>query len=400
MDAKLRKAVRCLGVSQLVCWGVTYYLVGIFGGSIGADLGWSETRVQGGFSVALLVMGCASPLVGRCIDRFGGRPVLATGSVLAGLGCAGVATTSSVGWYCLSWIVLGAAMRCTLYDAAFATLARLGGGHAKRPMSQITLLGGLASTVFWPIGHGLAEALGWRGAMLVYAGFALSTLPMHLAIPRHVPLPVETRSPAAAPVAAARDDRVAAVLYAAIMTGVGFLASGLSAHLIGILTGLGLAVGTAVWVSTLRGIAQSAARLGDVLFGRSLAAPDLNLISLALLLFSFLVGFGGGRVLVLAAACAALYGAGNGLATITRGTLPLALFPVHGYGARVGRLLLPSFLLSAAGPLVYAVVLENYGATGALTLSAVLSAGMVAAGFALRRRATAMAANSATVSQM
>ncbi|WP_280427566.1 MFS transporter [Nocardia brasiliensis] len=400
MDAKLRKAVRCLGISQLVCWGVTYYLVGIFGGSIGADLGWSETRVQGGFSVALLVMGCASPLVGRCIDRFGGRPVLATGSVLAGLGCAGVATTSSVGWYYLSWIVLGAAMRCTLYDAAFATLARLGGGHAKQPMSQITLLGGLASTVFWPIGHGLAEALGWRGAVLVYAGFALSTLPMHLAIPRHQPLPVETRAPATAPVATARDDRVAAVLYAAIMTGVGFLASGLSAHLIGILTGLGLAVGTAVWVSTLRGIAQSAARLGDVLFGRSLAAPDLNLISLALLLFSFLVGFGGGRVLLLAAACAALYGAGNGLATITRGTLPLALFPAHGYGARVGRLLLPSFLLSAAAPLVYAVVLENYGATGALTLSAVLSAGMVAAGFALRRRARAMAANSATVSQM
>ncbi|MGX1770681.1 MFS transporter [Nocardia brasiliensis] len=325
MDAKLRKAVRCLGVSQLVCWGVTYYLVGIFGGSIGADLGWSETRVQGGFSVALVVMGGVSPLVGHCIDRFGGRPVLATGSVLAGLGCAGVATTSTVGWYYLSWIVLGAAMRCTLYDAAFATLARLGGGHAKRPMSQITLLGGLASTVFWPIGHGLAEVLGWRGALLVYAGFALSTL---------------------------------------------------------------------------RGIAQSAARLGDVLFGRDMAAPDLNLISLALLLFSFLVGFGGGRVLLLAAACATLYGAGNGLATITRGTLPLALFPAHGYGARVGRLLLPSFLLSAAAPLVYAVVLESYGATGALTLSAVLSAGMAAAGFALRRRARAMAANSATVSQM
>ncbi|MEU7219468.1 MFS transporter [Nocardia iowensis] len=378
-----RKVEACLGISQLVCWGVSYYLIGIFNDAIGADRGWSETLVQGGFSVALLTAGGCSPVVGGCIDRFGGRPVMVTGSVLSALGCVGLATTGSVAGYYFSWVVLGAAMRCTLYDAAFATLAGLGGTRAKQAMSRITLLGGLASTVFWPVGHGLAELMGWRGAVLVYAAFALSTAPLHWAIPSRKPLHLTERSTPAMDPINPRERRITGGLYALIMAGVGFLASGMSAHMIGILTGLGLATGVAVWVSTLRGIAQSVARLVDVLFGRRLHALDLNVISVGLIATSFAAGFGG-HVAVLAAGYAALYGAGNGLATITRGTLPLALFEPHGYGARVGRLLLPSFLLSAAAPIAYGAVIENFGAAGALSLSSAVAVAMVVASIALR----------------
>ena len=106
-----------------------------------------------------------------------------TGSVLCAIGCVGLAMAQTVVAYYAAWICLGLAMRATLYDAAFAALVRIGGPEARRPIAQVTLLGGLASTCFWPIGHLLAEAFGWRGALLVYSGFALLTLPLHLAIP-------------------------------------------------------------------------------------------------------------------------------------------------------------------------------------------------------------------------
>lgn len=179
-----RRTIVCLGISQLVCWGITYYLIGVFGELIAADLGWSRTVVYGGFSIALLAMGIVSPLVGRLIDHLGGARVMSLGSVLCTLGTAGLALAHGFAAYYAAWICLGVAMRATLYDAAFATLARLGGPDAGRPIAQITLLGGLASTCFWPIGHLLAESFGWRGALLVYALIALATVPLHLAIPR------------------------------------------------------------------------------------------------------------------------------------------------------------------------------------------------------------------------
>jgi len=129
------------------------------------------------------VTGLCSPLAGGAIDRLGGRPAMAAGSLLNPLGCIGVAMAHHLPLYYAAWVSLGLGMRLTLYEAAFAALARIGGPDARRPMSQITLLGGLASTVFWPIGHALGERLGWRGALVVYASLAVLTVPLHLVIP-------------------------------------------------------------------------------------------------------------------------------------------------------------------------------------------------------------------------
>src|SRR5262245_23947377 len=167
-----RRTVFCLGLSQLICWGISYYLVGALGDLIAAELGWSASLVHGGFSAALVVMGLTSPAVGRAIDRHGGRAVMTAGSGVIAIGCIVLALADGVALYYAGWLCLGLAMRMTLYDAAFAALARIGGAAAKRPISQVTLLGGLASTVFWPIGHALAGPFGWRGAVLAYAGFA------------------------------------------------------------------------------------------------------------------------------------------------------------------------------------------------------------------------------------
>jgi MFS family permease len=377
-----RRTVAALGASQLVCWGISYYLIAPFGPLIAADLGWPLAAVHGGFSAALAVMGLVSGRIGRLIDRRGGGPVMAAGSLASALGCTALALAHGPILFVAGWLMLGLAMRMTLYDAAFAALVRLGGPAARRPIAQITLLGGLASTVFWPLGHWLAGAIGWRAALLVYAALALATALVHLAIPtgRHADEPVGDQP------STASGDPVAAVLYALIIALTTFLNSGMSAHMIGILAGLGVAASAAVGVATLRGIGQSTARLGEVLFGARLHPLALGVVATSLLPICFAAGLAAGGSLAAGAGFAFLFGAGNGLLTIVRGTAPLVLFDHRVYGAVVGRLLIPSFFLSASAPLAYALVIDAAGERAALILSLAIAALTCAAAAALALR--------------
>lgn len=383
-----RALILRLGVTQLVCWGTTYYLIGAFGEAMIADLGWSRATVFGGLSLAVLIQGPLSAAIGRRIDRHGGRLVMAAGSVVSALALALLSQARELWVYYLAWAAMGIGMRLCLYDAAFATLANLGGLAAKRPISQITLLGGLASTAFWPIGHVLEQALGWRGGVLAFAAFALATLPLHLAIPKPRPQPPAEAKPAAAPEnspasAAEARERLAGFLFAFMMAVHGFVGSGMSAHMIGIFTGLGLAAGMAVSLSSLRGVAQSAARLLEVLFGARLHPLGLGVLAAAM------APIGVGSLLVLGgteaggAAMALFYGAGVGLMTIVRGAVPLVLFDPRHYGGRVGKLLSPALFLVAAAPLGYALLIERWGERGTLGLSLVLESLVFAAALAL-----------------
>lgn len=370
------RTVWALGLSQLIAWGVSYYLIGVLGERIAADLGWGMARVQGGFALSLLVMGVVSPLAGRMMDQWGGRRVMGLGSVLLALGCLGLALAREVAGYCAAWAVLGLAMRLTLYDAAFAALARIGGPGARRAMSQITLLGGLASTVFWPLGHLLAEHLGWRGACLAYAGAALLTLPLHLLIPGGRAGAFQAGPGAPAAPALARDGgerRLAGALYAAIILLLGVLNAAMSAHMITLLSGLGLGVGAAVWVATLRGIGQSAARLAEILSGSRMGALGLNLLATGGLALGFVLALWSGASVTVAVIFSLLYGAANGLTTITRGALPLVLFGHRAYGRIAGALITPGLLLSAVAPLAYVPVIEGLGAAWAMGLGTLLA---------------------------
>ncbi len=382
-----RRLVNSLGLSQLVCWGISYYLIGGFGELIAVDLGWSRALVYGGFSASLVVMGLTSQLTGRLIDRHGGRKVMVTGSCLIALGCAMLSVAHGVATYYASWLVLGLAMRFSLYEAAFAALVRIGGPAARRPISQITLLGGLASTVFWPIGGFLAGAFGWRGATLIYAGIALATVPLNLLIPdtRCAPEPA-MKAEAFEPQKRQGQDRLTAgLIYATSAALANFLNSSMSAQMIGILVGLGLASGAAVSIASLRGIGQSSARLCELVFGGRLHPLDLNVLASLMLPLSFAAALYGGHSLVLEMVFAFLYGAGNGLLTITRGTLPLVLFDPRDYGAIAGGLLAPSFVAAAAAPLICALLAERLGEQAVLALSLGLGCAVLLCAIALRQ---------------
>lgn len=380
------RAIVCLGLTQLVGWGVTYYLIGALGPAMQADLGWSAAVVYGGFSAAIVTMAMLSPLAGMAVDRWGGHRVMPAGAVIAALGCAALAAAHGLALYYLAWIVLGVGMRLCLYDAAFASLARAAGPTARRPMSQITLFGGLASTVMWPAGHALSGWLGWRGAVLAYGALALATLPLYLALPRtRYAAPAGAKDRAAAGLTRSpAERRMAGVLYATIAMLTNFLAAGNAAHLIALLSGLGLAAAAAVSVAALWGVGQFAARLADVALGSRLHPLTLTLAVGAMLPLCFLLALLSGGNLYASAAYALLYGACNGLMTITRGTLPLALFDFRSYGSLVGALLIPSFLLTATAPVAYAYLIAGYGARGAMAMSVGLAAAICAAALALR----------------
>lgn len=380
------RAVICLGLTQLVGWGVTFYLIGALGPAMTADLGWNTATVYSGFSAAIVVMALVSPAAGAAVDRWGGHLVMPAGAVLSALGCSLLAITHSHALYFTAWAALGVGMRLCLYDAAFATLARAAGPAARRPMSQITLFGGLASTVMWPVGHFLAEWLGWRGAALVYAALALATVPLYLTLPRRR-YSAATADPGKASIGLTRnaaERRLAGILYAVMAMLTNFLAAGNAAHLFSLLSGLGLASAGAVSVAALWGIGQFAARLGDVLVGARLHPLTLNLAVALALPPCFLLALIPGGNLYATAAYTLLYGACNGLMTITRGTLPLALFDFRSYGTLVGSLLIPSFLLTAAAPVAYAYIIEWQGARAAMMASAALAAIIAAAALILR----------------
>lgn len=382
------RAVVCLGLTQLVNWGVTFYLIGAFGPAMTADLGWNAAVVHGGFSAAIVTMALMSPLAGRAVDTWGGHRVMPAGVLVAAAGCVLLAAAHTLPSYYAAWLLLGVGMRLCLYDAAFASLARVAGPTARRAMSQITLFGGLASTVMWPAGHALSGWLGWRGAVLVYAALAVATLPLYLTLPRHrYAAPAAVANHAGAGLTRnASDRRVAGTLYAVIAMLTNFLAAGNAAHLIALMIGMGVASSAAASVAALWGLGQFAARMADVTLGARLHPLTLTWGVTALMPLCFVLACLSDGNLYAIAAYALLYGACNGLLTITRGTLPLALFDFRSYGSLVGALLIPSFLLTATAPVAYAFLIETQGARAAMAMSAALASAIAAAAFLLRRR--------------
>ncbi|HWA81237.1 MAG TPA: MFS transporter, partial [Acetobacteraceae bacterium] len=183
---RLRTVIPVLGVTQILAWGSSYYLLAVLAKPIAADTGWSSGWIVGGLSLGLLVAGIVSPRVGDTIQRLGGRLVLATSALFLALGLIGLALSPNLPIYVASWVVLGIGMGAGLYDAAFATLGRLYGQHARTAITSLTLFGGFASTVCWPLSAMLVSHLGWRNACLVYAGIHLGILlPLYIfALPR------------------------------------------------------------------------------------------------------------------------------------------------------------------------------------------------------------------------
>jgi MFS family permease len=382
------RAVAVLGITQILAWGTMFYTPVLMLPRLAADRGFTTTFAMAGFSAGLLVAGFVARYVGVLIDRYGGHFVMPAGSLLGALGLVGLTYAADPLAYLAVWMALGAAMAASLYDPAFATLGRIFGARARRPITVLTLAGGFASTVSWPTTQVLLDALGWRPTYLVYAALLAGiAAPLHaLALPRRR-AEAETRPggpiEVTPPVFPAKSR--AFMLVAAAFAAYSFVPSGLSAHLLAIFARHGIDPGTVVVIGALFGPSQVAARICELALARNVHPLWVVRFALSVLVAAFALLALFGFSIAAAAVFAILFGAANGLVTIARGTVPLALFGAAGYGRLIGRIAGPSLVMQGVAPLVLAFVIEHGSDPLALLLAAGLTGIALACFLALRR---------------
>jgi MFS family permease len=369
-----RTVVAALGLVQILAWGSSFYFPAVFAAPIAAETGWPLAWVVGGVSIGLLVGGLISPQVGRLIAQHGGRPLLAASSLLFAIGLAGIGLASSLAVYLAAWCVVGLGMGTGLYDAVFAALGRRYGQDARAAIATLTLFGGFASTVCWPLSALLLEQIGWRGACFVYAGLHLLLgLPLQLLVLRGDGKPAAadaapTHGKATPNPPARRGVTVLLALILSLAAGIGSI---VVVHLLTFLQAGGIGMAAAVSLGMLFGPAQVGARVIERLFGQHYH-PLWTLLAAALLMLI-------GLVLLLAApAFAALaiivYAGGYGISWIARGTVPLALFGAVRYPLVIGRLALPSLVVQALAPSAGALLITAFGAAPTIAILATLAA--------------------------
>ena len=360
-----RRLTLILGTTQLLVWGLTYYVPSVMTLPVAASLGVGPAAVLGGFSLALLVTGLASPWACRRIDRVGGRTVLVFGALLQAAGLLLMAASPGLWCWYMGWAVTGLGMACGLYDAAFATAGRMLGAGARPTITGITMIGGFASTLGWPLGAWLVPLLGWRGTLAFYAAILLcGSLSLLLLLPRTVPAapPATPRGEHGAP----RDGRFIFASIGFFFTLRAWVGTVISVSAPILLIGMGLSQVAAIGLVSLIGPAQVGMRVLQAALGRRWSPVAVAWVGAALFpaVGLPLALAGPGWVGVAALVFVLGYGASNGILTIARGMLPLHLFGPEGYAIRVGRLALPVMLAQAAAPLVTGPLVQAWPAWG------------------------------------
>lgn len=370
------KATVGLCLTQIVGWGTTFLMPSVLGRHFERDLALPSEVVYGGITVMFGVGALFAPRVGRLLDRTGARSVMAIGSVVYALSLAALSFSQGLVSYLLCWAAMGIASTLALNTPASIALAQIAGSRARQAIAILAIIGGFASTVFWPLSEALEAFLSWRGVLLVYAAIHLLVCaPVHLLVLPGRPK-VGTQAAAGTTTTAAmpsdRANRLFILLAVAFSCGA-FIFTGFIVHAIGVLRGLGHDPASALLLASLIGPAQVAVRVVELVFGHRYAISTSTLFAAAVLPLGLGLAFLAGGNFAVALLCLVAYGIANGLKAVLRATLPLALFGRAQFGTYLGRLALPQGIVSAAAPPVLAAVMANYGAEGVLAVNFVIA---------------------------
>jgi hypothetical protein len=374
MSRQQLSIVFALGTTQTLAWASSYYLPAILADPIARDLGVSSNWIFAAFSASLVISAMLGPRVGRQIDLVGGRQVLSLSNLTLAAGLALLGATYSIPVLVLAWLLLGIGMALGLYDAAFAALGRIYGDSARRSITGITLIAGFASTVGWPLTAWGLESIGWRNTCFAWAlAHIVIGLPVNFFL-----LPAVKGARAAVATAVKPHipiDRTM-ILLAFAFAAAWSVTGAMAAHLPRILEAAGATSLQAVSAGALIGPAQVAARIVEA----SLLSRYHPLLSTRLACLMHPIGaailalVGGAATSVFAI----FHGAGNGILTIARGTLPLAIFGPQNYGYRLGIIGAPARMAQAMAPLAFGLLIDVMGShilivSSALSLSALLA---------------------------
>jgi MFS family permease len=362
-------AVCALGIHQITAWGTSYYCLGVLAAPMGVDTGWSLSLIYFGFTVALLTMGLVSTSVGRAIDHYGARTVMTIGTLLVSIGLLALSLVRSEAAYLAVWVFIGLGMRLCLYDAAFAALVQVVPSRGRLAISSLTLFGAFASSVFWVLGHFLNEAVGWRQTLVLFAAINMIVcLPLGwFGLARRESDGARARAAdcdpgsLSGPPIEGRIRLVAIALFALAMSLNGFVFGVVTVQLVPLLEAAGLTAATAVWIASTKGFAQFAGRVVEIFFGKNLHVITVARAAIGVLPASFLLLlFADGNFQAILA-FTLLMGASQGVITIVRGAVPLALFGATGYGTVLGLIATPILIITAASPTLLALIVDRWG---------------------------------------
>lgn len=364
-----------LGVTQIIGYGTLYYAFSILAPAMAKDLSWSVEWIFAALSLSLLVGGLVAPWFGALIDRHGAGRLMTIGSACAAaaLVACGLAPNKLI--FVGALIAAEVAASLVQYGAAFALLVQLRPTAAQRSITYLTLIGGFASTAFWPITTILQAEMSWRYVYLIFAGLnLLICLPLHAWLARGLAQSRSEITTQAEPVIgqlAVTRRPMGFVLMVVAFALQSFVASAVLIHMVPMLSGLGLAA-TAAIVGTFFGPSQVLSRLVNMAFGRNLSPSLLATIAAAFMSGALLVLILSAPMVTGALIFAVLFGLGNGLFSIVLGTLPLMLFGSDGYGRLQGRVASARLVVSATAPFALAAGMAHVGITWSLTFTMAL----------------------------
>jgi hypothetical protein len=372
------KVAITVGIAQTIAWGTLYYSIAALNGPMARAASVDEPTLYGAFTASLLIAGVLAPWAGRTVDRRGGALVLSASALAGAAGMAVLAASGSVAGLFVGWCLNGVAMAMGLYDVAFAAVYRSRRTDARRVLTGVTLLAGLASTIFWPLSHYLAQGVGLRTTLAAFGALMLATIPLYRwSFAGRGAVAVERT------VEAAQSSRVSSqrtvLLLSVVFASTAFASGALSAHLLGTFATLGVPSAQIPWIASLVGVMQVVGRVLELAVGSRLSPLTTGLISLATLAGSFLVLLLIGASPALAWVFAATYGMSNGVLTIARATVPAALLGSENIGSLLGRLARPSVVTRAIAPWAFAATTEVAGAIAGTAL--LLVASLAAVGF-------------------
>ncbi|WP_421787816.1 MFS transporter [Hyphobacterium sp.] len=354
----LRPISIALGITQIVAFGTSFYLLGVLAIPISESTGWPLPWIAGGMTLGALAGATISPTVGEQISKGRGRKTLALSSVLFAAGLLVIASSSTLPVYFLGWIFVGFAMASGLYDAVFSVLGHIFGAGAKFSISLIAILGGFASTVFWIASGMLLEVMHWRTICVIYALCHVAiNLPIYLLF---IPSPSKVFA------TGGEQDEFRTKFYLRDLMQPDFLlmaflfmleviiASIIGVHIINILVDMGRPLAGAVAFAALIGPSQVAGRIAELLAGSVVSPTIATICALAAIGLGLLVM---GIAPQLAGPAIVIYGAGIGVVSIARGTLPLHILGASRYSVAMGHLARPIAIAQAAAPTIGALML-------------------------------------------
>jgi MFS family permease len=385
------RATLGIGVTQIIGWGSTFLMPSVLGRPIRDELDLPAELIYGGITVMFGLGALLSPRVGRAMDKGPPRLILTAGSLVYAAALAAMALSQGVVTYLLCWAALGVASALALQPSGNIALAQVAGARARQAIALLAILGGFASTIFWPMSGALEPLIGWRGTLLFYAALHLVVCtPIHwLVLPRRAPAHDIAAAPAADPTTrGGLPDalRPTAFLLLTVSFSLGaFVYTGMIVHAIEMLRGLGHAPATALFVASLIGPAQVAVRFFELFFGHRYTVMGAAVTAALVLPAGLALAMIGGDLLPVALLCIAAYAVANGMKAVLRATLPLALFGRAQFGTYMGRLALPQGIVSAVAPMVLAGIMTRFGAMSAFWAVFIAALGAMVAMLLLAR---------------